>query len=234
MPYAFGPRDAAEFPLRCARFLIDAAHAYGVPTAKALDVGCAVGRACFELARVYREVQGVDLSRSFIDAAQALQSRGELNYVCKDEGELGVALRAAIDPAIDRERIRFRQADACSLPAEMMDFDAVLLANLLCRLPSPKALLGRLGGPRGLVRPGGLLAIFSPYSWLESFTPREAWLGGFAVDGKPVNSAAALSEFLTAEGFERLAESDVPLVIREHARKFQYIVTHAQLWRRSR
>ena len=24
---------------------------------------------------------------------------------------------------------------------------------------------------RGLVKPGGLLAIFSPYSWLEAFTP---------------------------------------------------------------
>jgi len=26
----------------------------------------------------------------------------------------------------------------------------------------------------------------------------------------------------------------VPLVIREHARKYQYIVTHAMLWRRVR
>ena len=46
----------------------------------------------------------------------------------------------------------FRQADATSLPAELVDLDAVLMANLLCRLPSPKSLLGRLGGPRGLVR----------------------------------------------------------------------------------
>ena len=88
-----------------------------------------------------------------------------------------------VDPAIDRDRVHFRQADACALPAELMDFDAVLLANLLCRLPSPKALLGRLGGPLGLVKPGGLLAIFSPYSWLEQFTPLEAWLGGFEREG---------------------------------------------------
>ncbi|HRZ07550.1 MAG TPA: 5-histidylcysteine sulfoxide synthase [Candidatus Competibacteraceae bacterium] len=232
MPYAFGPHDAVEFPVRCARWLLDAARDYGVSTGKALEVGCAVGRASFELARGYREVLGVDLSRAFIDAADALRRDGELRYFRKDEGQLGGTLNAMVDPAIDRSRVSFRQADACSLPAELMDFDAVLLANLLCRLPSPKALLGRLGGPRGLVKPGGLLAIFSPYSWLEPFTPPEAWLGGYERDGKPVRSAAALAELLRMEDFELLREADVPLVIREHARKYQYIVTHATLWRR--
>ncbi len=234
MPYAFGPRDAVEFPVRCARWLLDAARDHGIPTDRALDVGCAVGRASFELARGYREVLGVDLSRAFIDAADRLRRDGELRYSRKDEGELGATLNAMIDPAIDRGRVSFRQADAGSLPAELVGFDAVLLANLLCRLPSPKALLGRLGGPRGLVKPGGLLAIFSPYSWLEQFTPPEAWLGGYERDGKPVGGAAALGEFLAAEGFDMLREADVPLVIREHARKYQYIVAHALLWRRVR
>jgi 5-histidylcysteine sulfoxide synthase/putative 4-mercaptohistidine N1-methyltranferase len=234
MPYPFGPRDAVEFPVRCARWLLDAAREYGAPTARALDVGCAVGRASFELARGYREVLGVDLSRAFIDAADTLRRQGELRYFRKDEGQLGAPLNAMVDPAIDRSRVGFRQADACSLPAEWLDFDAVLLANLLCRLPSPRALLGRLGGPRGLVKPGGLLGIFSPYSWLEAFAPPEAWLGGYERDGNPVTGAAALGEFLRAEGFELLREADVPLVIREHARKYQYIVTHATLWRRVR
>ncbi len=232
MPYAFGPIDAAEFPLRCAQWLLDAARDYGVPTAKALDIGCAVGRSSFELARVYENVLGVDLSRAFIDAADALRRDGELRYFRKDEGRLGAMANAMIDPAIDRNRVQFRQADACSLPAELADFDAVLMANLLCRLPSPKALLGRLGGPLGLVKPGGLLAMFSPYSWLEQFTPPEAWLGGYEQDGQPVRSAAALKTLLQAEGFELLHEADVPLVIREHARKYQYIVSHALLWRR--
>ena len=232
MPYVFGPQDAVEFPVRCARWLIDAAREYGVPTETALDVGCAVGRASFELARVYPQVVGVDLSRAFIDAAEALRRQGELRYFRKDEGRLGVDSNAVVDPTIERNRVTFRQADACALPAELVDFDAVLLANLLCRLPSPKALLGRLGGPLGLVKPGGLLAIFSPYSWLESFTPPEAWLGGYERDGQAVTSAATIETFLTAEGFAKRREADVPLVIREHARKYQYIVTHAALWQR--
>ena len=232
MPYDFGPCDAVEFPVRCARWLLDATREYQVPNDRALDVGCAVGRSSFELARGYREVLGVDLSRAFIDAADTLRRQGELRYFRKDEGTLGVALNAMIDSTIDRSRVSFRQADACALPAELADFDAVLLANLLCRLPSPKALLGRLGGPRGLVKRGGLLAIFSPYSWLEQFTPPGAWLGGYERDGRPLTSAVALSESLTAEGFELLREANLPLVIREHARKYQYIVTHASLWRR--
>ncbi len=232
MPYAFGPKDATEFPKRCAQWLSDAARNYNVTTEKALEVGCAVGRACFELARTFSSVLGVDLSGAFIEAADTLRRQGELLYFCKDEGRLGTTLSAMIDPAIDRRRVGFRQADACALPADLMAFDAVLLANLLCRLPSPKALLGRLGGPLGLVKPGGLLAIMSPYSWLESFTPPEAWLGGYERDGLPMRSAATLTEFLRAEGFELLREADMPLVIREHARKYQYIVAHAMLWRR--
>jgi 2-polyprenyl-3-methyl-5-hydroxy-6-metoxy-1,4-benzoquinol methylase len=43
------------------------------------------------------------------------------------------------------------------------EFDAVLAANLLCRLPSPEAFLNRTAT---LVKPGGVLVMVSPYSWL--------------------------------------------------------------------
>lgn len=234
MPFAGGPRDACGFPARCADWLIDGAREFGAPLERALDIGCAVGGASFALARAYREVQGMDLSRAFIDAAEQLKREGERPYQCRDEGELGHALSARIDPEIDRQRVSFRQADACSLPAELVDFDGVLIANLLCRLPSPRALLGRLGGHRGLVRLGGMLALFSPYSWLEQFTPRGAWLGGYADRHGPVRSADTVKALLGADGFELRREDEVPLLIREHARKYQYIVTQATLWQRVR
>lgn len=233
MPHAFGPQTATEFPLRCAQWLLEGAPEFGAGTQRALEIGCAVGRASFELARGYQEVIGVDLSRAFIDTAEILQSDGHFDYFRKDEGELGAHLTAHVAPAIDRHRVAFRQADACSLPADYVDFDAVLMANLLCRLPSPKSLLGRLGGPRGLVKVGGLVALFSPYSWLEQFTPHGAWPGGFEKAGRAIKTADALREFFTQEGFELRREEEVPLVIREHHRKYQYIVTHAMLWQRS-
>jgi SAM-dependent methyltransferase len=164
MPWPGGPQRATAFPQRCADWLIDGARQYASGTARALDIGCAVGGASFELARGFNEVLGMDLSRAFIDAANALKKDGSRPWFRRDEGDLGQTLTARIDPAIDRSRVSFRQADACSLPAELVDMDAVLLANLLCRLPSPKSLLGRLGGHRGPGqggRAGGLvLALF--------------------------------------------------------------------------
>jgi putative 4-mercaptohistidine N1-methyltranferase len=197
----------------------------------ALDVGCAVGRSTFELARHFDAVTGVDLSAAFIEAAKELKQSGTRPYFRRDEGDLGAQLTATIDPAIDRSRLTFRQADACSLPVEYVDFDAVLMANLICRLPSAKGLLGRLAGPRGLVRPGGLLVMTTPFTWMEQFTPREAWLGGVIRDGQPLWSADALKTLL-APDFELLENHDMPCVIREHARKFQYIVPLATIWRR--
>lgn len=126
--------------------------------------------------------------------------------------------------------MRFEVADACALPLEMGSFDACLLANLLCRLPDPEACLARL---RTLVRPGGLAVIVSPYTWMEVHTPRERWLGGFAAaDGTPVHSGDALARRMDILGFELLGQEDMPLLLREHERKYQYIVSHAMAFRR--
>ncbi|MBC7545518.1 MAG: 5-histidylcysteine sulfoxide synthase [Candidatus Sericytochromatia bacterium] len=231
MPYAFGPHDATAFPVRCADLVRDAALAAGITSGRALDVGCAVGRSTFELARTFESVIGVDLSAGFIEAANTLQRNGQMPYFRKDEGDLGAALTATIDPAIDRSRLSFRQADACSLPPDFVGFDAVLMANLICRLPSPNSLLSRLGGPRGLVRPGGILVMTTPFSWLEQFSPREVWLGGYIANGEPVWSKDTLHAAL-ADEFELVSAHDMPLVIREHARKYQYIVTYTTVWKR--
>jgi 5-histidylcysteine sulfoxide synthase/putative 4-mercaptohistidine N1-methyltranferase len=231
MPYPFGPRDAINFPTRCAKLLVESANKLGIQTQRAIDVGCAVGGAVFELARTFEEVVGVDLSEAFIEAANTLKHEGHLDYFRKDEGELGQTLTATIVPSIDRHRTTFRQADACALPPELVGFDAVLLANLLDRLPSPKAALARMGGYLGLVRPGGLLVIMSPYTWMEQFTPVDAWLGGYERDGTALSSKDGIAAAL-GESFELVSEEDMPLLIREHVRKYQYIVTHVTVWKR--
>lgn len=225
------PEALLHFPRRCAELLVQAAGRGSGEPRRALDIGCAVGGAVFELCRSFDQVLGVDLSESFIQTAKALRADGSARYFRRDEGELGVRLFARVDPSVDRSRAEFRRADACSLPAELEGFDAVLLANLLCRVPSPKAVLSRLGGPRGLVRPGGALVLTTPFTWMEEFTPREVWLGGFARDGQPRWSEEGLVEALAPE-FDLLASKALPLLIREHSRKFQLIVSHATVWRR--
>ncbi|MCK7502536.1 MAG: hypothetical protein MZW92_81475 [Comamonadaceae bacterium] len=163
----------------------------------------------------YREVLGVDLEpRLHRGGAMPCAATASCATSARTKARLGGPVLNAMRRSRHRPRAgsSFRQADACSLPAELLDFDAVLLANLLCRLPSPKvAARRRLGGPRGLVKPGGLLAIFSPYSWLEQFTPPEAWLGrSRAATASPALASAAGTgaSFCGAEGFELLREAD--------------------------
>ncbi|HIE00456.1 MAG TPA: methyltransferase domain-containing protein, partial [Thiotrichaceae bacterium] len=103
--------------------MLEYATQLGIKTERAIDVGCSVGRAVFELARTYKEVVGVDLSESFIEAANTLKRDAQLDYFRKDEGQLGQTLTATIDSAIVRNRTTFRQADACALPPDLVGFD---------------------------------------------------------------------------------------------------------------
>jgi len=231
-PWPGAPEGALEFPARCARLAIESAGRVGLSTRRALDLGCSVGRASFELARAFDEVTGIDLSESFVAAARALATEGRLGYERREEGEMLSPATAIVDPTIERDRVRFAVGDACALDDSLRGYDLVLAANLLCRVPRPAALLARFSdGERALVRPGGLLVLTSPYTWLESFTPREEWIGGKAEDGAPLASKDALARALRP-AFSLVREEELPLLIREHRRKFQLIVSHATVWRR--
>ena len=59
--------------------------------------------------------------------------------------------------------------DACSLPRDIGQFGMVLAANLICRLPNPRAFLDQL---KDLVLPAGIAVITSPYTWLQEYTPK--------------------------------------------------------------
>ncbi len=116
------------------------------------------------------------------------------------------------------------QGDACALPPGLGTFNAVLGANLLCRVPSPAACLDQI---TAALAPGGLLVLTSPFTWLEEYTDRAAWLGAtYGSDGEPLRCADALKAALAARGFSVLDEGRQPLVIRETARKYQLILAH--------
>jgi hypothetical protein len=70
------------------------------------------------------------------------------------------------------------------------------------------------------VNSGGQLVITSPYTWLEEFTPRANWLSP-ALDG--LRTALA-------PHFDLVSTRDLPFLIREHARKFQWSVAQATTW----
>jgi 5-histidylcysteine sulfoxide synthase/putative 4-mercaptohistidine N1-methyltranferase len=225
------PVDVHRFPQRCATKVIEWAKQCGGELGSVLDVGCAVGAAAFSLAHEFKRVTAVDISASFIEVAEALRRGESRPYRIKIEGDIHEG-RIAIAPRdIDRNRVEFRRTDACSLPSEYMMFDAVLAANLLCRLPSPKAFLSRLGGSRGLVRPGGIVVFASPFSWSEQFTTKSAWLGGFEEHDGEEWSAERLASLLSDE-FELLYREDIPFMLREHRRKYEYVISDLTVWRR--
>lgn len=67
---------------------------------RALDVGCAVGRATFELAQGYDEVVGIDYSNAFIQRCQELKMTGQSSYKLITEGGLGEEKTAVVHPDI--------------------------------------------------------------------------------------------------------------------------------------
>jgi putative 4-mercaptohistidine N1-methyltranferase len=180
---------------------------------------------------MFNHVLGVDISEAALAAAQQLKEHGEMPYFRKDEGDLGKNVLARIDPEIDRNRVQFRHVDACAPPLEIFGFDAVHMTNVLDRMANPKACLAKMGGRRGFVKPGGILLLTSPYTWLPQFTPKSAWVGGYEREGDEVTTVGGLKAALGTE-FELLYQEDTPLLIREHKRKFQYIITHMTIWRR--
>lgn len=130
---------------------------------RALDVGCGPGGLTCALAPHFAEVIGADLrAEVIVEARRALAA-----------GETGLAPEFA-------SRVTYRQTDAASLPPDWLGFDLVLASRLLSRLPSPKSFLGRAGGARGLVRPGGLLVIADTFAWDADVTPPQLWFDGDA------------------------------------------------------
>ena len=67
---------------------------------RALDIGCAVGRASFELARSFDEVVGIDFSCAFVARCNEMKFTGLSNYVMPGEGELGLNKVAKVAPDI--------------------------------------------------------------------------------------------------------------------------------------
>ena len=218
-PYTFGGSDALDFPKRCA--LEGPAQEADLRQGRALDLGCAVGRSTFELARHYQEVIGIDYSHIFINAANSLMRDGSCMASRQDEGSITTNLELQVDTSIDRTRVSFEQGDALSIRDDIGQFDLVLACNLICRLKEPLQLIRRLAD---LVKPGGCLFLTTPFTWMESYTPKANWLGSGSED-----SFDGLRRGLEP-AFTLDADWDMPFIIREHTRKFQYSIAKASRW----
>ena len=108
------------------------------------------------------------------------------------------------------------QSRAATLPkaaARFLTRLRLLLSSF--ELPPILCALKRLVAPRGHVY------IVSPFSWMEEYTARGRWL-----------SPEQLEDKMGTLGFSLKMQRPEALLIRDHARKFQFIVSHGMLFQR--
>ena len=219
-----------NFPVSCVKHALS--YLKSNPMGKALDIGCAVGRATFELAKTFSFVTGLDFSARFIRIAFQLQEKGIIHYELTEEGDIvSYHEKRLSDLGLDHlsDRVAFFQADATNLKPLYTGYDFILAANLIDRLYDPAKFLATI---HERLNPGGVLMLTSPYTWLEAFTQRDKWVGGFRKDGEPFTTLSGI-ETLLRPHFRMLGvPKDIEFVIRETRRKFQHAVSQATLWER--
>ena len=169
-----------------------------------------------------------------------MQKEESIKFSVPIEGDICEEVQAVHEPGLSRdilEKVNFFQGDVCKLKEYSEDgtigtFDGVVMSNLLCRLPDPVACLD---GMPHIVNKGGILVMVTPFSWLEEYTPRNNWLGGIydPVTGEPLRSQDHLQSIMEEKGFTKIHDEEIPLVIREHQRKYQYIISQATAWRKN-
>lgn len=215
LPHHPLPNSVLAYPRRCADWTVRHATLHG----RALDLGCAVGGASFVLSRSFKEVVGIDFSRQFIDAARTLAETGVFRSSEKEWTCFPMIGKTGNGFSDDRKRAPdFRVGDACALSKDLGVFDAVMMANLLCRLPDPAACLD---GIRKHVHSGSVIVLMTPCSWDEAFTPKEKQL---------VPTLPALKSLLEP-WCDLLEVRDFPFVLRVHERRAEYTVALGTAWR---
>ncbi|DAB29854.1 MAG TPA: SAM-dependent methyltransferase [Sulfurimonas sp. UBA12504] len=218
----------ANFAIECVKIAAKYTNNY----AKALDLGCATGRATFELARHFEVVEGVDFSVRFIQVGSKLKSEGYVAFSSKEEGELlsyKKVTSATLGYDLLREKVLFWQGDACNLKPNFTGYDLIMATNLIDRLYAPMLFLENIDTR---LNKDGVLILTSPYTWQESSTKKELWLGGYIDEaGHEIKTIERLQKVLGAK-FELLHLQDLAFVIKESARKYQHTISQVSVWQK--
>lgn len=219
--------DVENYPKACAQLCLE--YMKDKPKRCALDIGCAIGRSSFELAREFDKVTGLDFTARFIGFATQMKEEGSIGFTIPIEGEIveykNVSLKA-LNLEKEADKVTFQQADACNLKPLYHGYDLIFAGNLIDRLYDPKKFLKDISGR---LNDGGMFIMTSPYTWLEEFTPKEDWIGGYKKDGENFTTLDGLKEILE-KNFKLIDTKDVPFVIPETARKYQHTVAQMSVW----
>jgi 5-histidylcysteine sulfoxide synthase/putative 4-mercaptohistidine N1-methyltranferase len=224
--------NVPNFPAAVAQLCIDVMGER--PAHSALDLGCASGRATFELARHFDQVTGIDFSARFVSQGVEMAEQGVLRYTLTEEGDLVSYRTATLEQhglENTTEKVSFFQGDACNLKPQLTGYDLIMAVNLIDRLYNPSQFLGQVHQRINL---GGLLVVASPYTWLEDHTPKEQWIGGYKKDGESYTTLDGLRDIL-GDHFVQIGDPrKLEFVIRETQHKFQHSFSEVTVWERIR
>ena len=199
---------------------------------KALDLGCATGRATYELAKEFDTVEGIDFSARFVQVGSKLKDDNYVAFSVKEEGEISVNKKVTIEElGYDKlkDKVSFWQGDACNLKPNFKEYDLIMATNLIDRLYNPRLFLDTIDER---LNNDGILVITSPYTWQESSTNKEFWLGGYEDEsGNAVKTIDALRNVL-GNKFELVHTQDLDFVIKETARKYQHTISEVSVWKK--
>jgi len=219
-----------NFAVACAQKAIK--YTQDIKQGSALDLGCATGRASFELAKAFDKVCGIDYSARFVQVGVELQNNNKVGYYQNGEGGLKTRHEVHLDElGLDsvKDKVEFWQGDACNLKPHFKDYDLVMGTNLIDRLYEPHLFLGSV---HERINANGYLVLTSPYTWLEEYTEKEFWIGGYEDEnGNEVSTLDGLKNML-GKHFELVATEDVPFVIRETPRKYQHTISQMSVWKK--
>jgi SAM-dependent methyltransferase/uncharacterized protein YbaR (Trm112 family) len=195
----FGARELAERIGRLPR------------VARAVELGCSVGRIVAELAVTADHVVGIDLQPAAVRRARRILDGERVAYARRLTGRhyAAASIAGLAVPAARRTLICGDVLDPPLIPGHN---DRVVALNMLDSVPRPRLLLSVLDG---LCRHGGELVLSSPYSWQSSVMEDAERIGG----ADPASDLAALLR----EGpgrYEIEEEADVSWALRRDARSF--------------
>lgn len=238
----FDPREQSDESPGAIAAIVDRAHSlYPHEHAdSAIDVGCALGRSTFELARVSKGlVLGVDIHAGMIQKAASILQSGRLSYQRRSCGML-YDLREFEVPISDcAERVDFWIMNAGQPCIESEKMDCVNMLNVVDCTPAPIELIRSAAA---LVARGGVMIIATPFDWNPSVTPVHAWIGGHSPRGFfHGKSEEILRSILTPgshpvsiEGFSIVAEErDLPWHVRIHDRAIMKYNLHMLIAKRN-
>jgi hypothetical protein len=132
--------------------------------------------------------------------------------------------------------LQVRHMDACCIAPDTPVSQVVLLADVLTHCASPRGVLGRFGGIRGLVCVGGVVVISETWAWDTAKTPEGTWLGASVAGANDAPATAdmdaAVAEAL-GDGFTKVWQQRIPR-ISALARDAEYLLTipEVTVWRR--